>query len=114
MKLSELISGPNTWTQGAPARDRLGLPVRAKNNRAVCWCLWGGLHYICLDASTKERIKFIIASRQLEQSCLRLYGTSDYTMWQDLLTTTWEQVQALIADYENAPQEPAPDESKED
>ena len=36
-----LIAKPESWTQGANARDADGYSVAATSNKAVCWCLSG-------------------------------------------------------------------------
>ena len=43
MKISELLTSKDKWTQGPEAEDRYGRPVYHDSPRAVCWCLMGAL-----------------------------------------------------------------------
>lgn len=42
-KARELISDPDSWTQGAFARNRDGLSTEIGSDYAVCWCANGAL-----------------------------------------------------------------------
>lgn len=43
MKLQSLFSDSTKWTRGTNARDSEGMPVPADSNKAVCYCLLGGI-----------------------------------------------------------------------
>jgi hypothetical protein len=43
MKVHELLSSPDNWTQGSFARDKNGKPVSFQSHEATCWCLIGAL-----------------------------------------------------------------------
>jgi len=41
MKIRELLSDESKWTKGVVARDKLGIALGPRNEKAVCWCLLG-------------------------------------------------------------------------
>jgi len=43
MKVRDLLSSPEKWTQGVIARDATGFGCDATDDDAVCWCLTGAL-----------------------------------------------------------------------
>ena len=46
-----LLDSPESWTQGALARDATGVPVEPTSQYATCWCLTGALR---VSAQTPE------------------------------------------------------------
>lgn len=46
-ELQTLFEDPNNHTQEAFARDDCGEECDSKSAHAVCWCMLGGLDYVC-------------------------------------------------------------------
>ena len=44
-----LVANPDTWTQGATARDARGRRVEPEDDEAVRFCLIGALHRACAE-----------------------------------------------------------------
>lgn len=54
-KLLELLRDPARWTKGAPARDADGHRRSACDERAVCWCMFGGAILVTKDSENKDK-----------------------------------------------------------
>ena len=46
LTVRELLSSPDSWTQGVFARDQNGKSVCPDDPSATCWCLMGAILYI--------------------------------------------------------------------
>ena len=44
--LLKLLRAKSRWTQGAMAKNKLGVTVKPRSPNAVCWCLTGGMRKI--------------------------------------------------------------------
>jgi len=84
MKAWELLEKPGAWTQGADARNSLGLRVSKDSPDAVCWSLPAAI-----DLCSAPRIKVLEAIAK-EGKCI---GT---TMWNDAPERTQAEVVALL------------------
>jgi hypothetical protein len=47
----DLIADPNSWTQGAYARDKKRAPTKHSTKAVSCWCLIGAVQAIDSDNS---------------------------------------------------------------
>lgn len=95
VRVKELISTPEKWTKNYDARDKNGEIVRFCDDSAVCWCLSGALAKIFADDEMMEKAADIINNH--------VSGDGSYWDWNDLKTTTHEQVmQVLDAAIEEA------------
>ena len=46
-RLDALFSGPERWTKGQFARSADGLPCPFDSPKAACWCIEGGILWVC-------------------------------------------------------------------
>jgi len=82
MKVQDLLSTPDRWTQGALARSAGGDPVDPLSEDAVAWCLVGAIMR-CYSHSQLE-VEVIVPSN------LRL------NEWNDQRDRTWQDVIHLV------------------
>jgi hypothetical protein len=78
-----IVADPAHWTQGAYAKDSIGLQVTPQSNQAVCFCLAGALH--------KAKANYM-AGRFVEN----LTGIGDIIDWNDAPGRTHDQVLDLL------------------
>lgn len=80
MKAYRLLRSPNSWTQGALARNEEGNPVSHKHRQAYKWCIVGALKksYRC-DEVRFEKQQMIIDYIE------RTFGFRFGTMYNSLL-----------------------------
>jgi len=90
MKISELLSGPEKWTQGAWARNQKGETVSAFDSSACCWCISGAIAK-CYPADQFTRI------------CDQILRHLDYHLeegsifrWNDHLDRKFEEVKLVV------------------
>lgn len=93
MKVCELLSGPEKWTQGVPAMDAAGDLVLPTDPRACCWCLRGAI----------ERCYKPEWCQAVEAAYIReLYGSSKrklvecLSVWNDSPQRTFADVRKLL------------------
>ena len=58
IKIRELLSSPDKWTQGAPARTSDGGIISSCDKKAYCWCLYGAILKVSYE-TTKVNKKLI-------------------------------------------------------
>ena len=85
MKVRELLSSREKWTQGESSRDSFGNPVDINSPNAVCWCLSGAL-YKCYRAS---KVAFLMPR---VQNLFQVHVID----WNDDPRTRFEDVKALV------------------
>jgi len=56
MKVKELLADPASWTQGQFARDIWGRAVDVQGERAICWCIGGGIRKCYPDSEEWESV----------------------------------------------------------
>lgn len=93
MKVHELLSSPDNWTQGSFARDKNGKPVSFQSHEATCWCLIGalgrcyGVEVVNDVARFTDNSAFMSRLHQIRQE-LNTDGTTFAAMsWNDLAAT---------------------------
>jgi hypothetical protein len=59
LKLQELLSVPERWTQHDMAKDASGRCVLARSHSAVCWCLLGAAQKVAEHESGRLLDKLI-------------------------------------------------------
>lgn len=92
MKVKELLSSPEKWTQGTYARDALGgRPVPPLDEDAVCFCLIGAVRK-CYPIISDQCP--VLAKITLEL-CTNL-KMAVITDWNDYPDRTFEQVKQLV------------------
>jgi len=70
MKINELLSKAERWTQHAMARDHHGLKTDPKDPKAVCWCLMGAV-IKCYESEKGEIVK------KLQEQIYSLFAFND-------------------------------------
>ncbi len=96
MKVKELLTDASKWTQKAYKRDANG-DGECAEELAVCWCLEGALRH-CYDHCYNRYDVGFVHSRarcHLLNYCKIEHGV-DHIIWNDLPTTAFEQVKALV------------------
>lgn len=86
MKIKELLSGPEKWTQHTYARDKNGRDCSQWSQEAVCWCLYGAVdkcyeNIIEIDNKIREKVISIVD-------------------WNDDPNRTFEEVKALVEELD--------------
>ena len=94
MKISELLSSPEKWTQRSYARDALGGTVQTRSKDAVCWCLVGAL-LKCYSGDAafgdvNASLEAAIRRRQTKGTIPTLAS------WNDLEGRTFAEVRAIV------------------
>ena len=92
MKIRELLSGPEKWTQKALARGASGELEDLYSQSAVQWCLMGAMAR-CYPGSADEirkKVRVRLFGRQ--------YGL--ISRWNDAPGRTFEEVRALVAELD--------------
>lgn len=86
----ELLSVPERWTKGSPARTSDGTMTDARSEDAVCWCARGALQRVsdCCDE--------VYASRAILRQATGNYGFKDYVYLNDLPKTTHADILSLF------------------
>lgn len=90
MKMHELFTGPEKWTQGTYARTRTGLSIGPECENAVCWCIEGALHRCYPNAIDAVPILHRLNNRVV----------ADIHVWNDDPTRTFAEVRALLLELD--------------
>ena len=85
--------GPETWTQGAYARDVAGHPTAETNLYATCWCLVGATNRAACDQSPRHRAQLFTAVHQALADAAHVTCLS---AWNDAPDRRYEDVLALV------------------
>ena len=85
---ADLLEKPGAWTQGAGARDEVGLPVDARSKAARCWCVIGAMARVL----PRRGQKFGAACEVLE----RHLGVNHIAQYQDAPGRTQAEVVAAM------------------
>lgn len=90
-KAKELISNPDRWTQGSPARDIDGGEVEPDDSNAHTFCILGAISKAC---GFSDSISIILSLCDSDEIMKLLYEKdSDYiSMFNDNENTTHEDV----------------------
>ena len=104
MKISDVLTGADTWCQGHSAVDRDGVLCNFQAPEACRRCLHGAVYKVAYSDSngllSKVNLRIYELVDGLRTTCLRLYGELDYINWQEEPGRTWEEVEALIRESE--------------
>jgi len=95
MKIHELLTAPERWTQGAYARTALGRPIAADDPAACQWCLVGAIAHCYLDNS----IRYAVSNKIQYAIGQTVFGNSQpdsIVPWNDDRNRTHKQVLALV------------------
>ncbi len=89
MKVRELLSGPEKWTQGWSARQADGTECNSTMDGAVCWCLYGAIKecYPLDDPDVTSKIANAI-------------GTCNITYWNDAPGRTFDDIRQLVTELD--------------
>jgi len=74
-----LLDDKKRCTQGRLAKSLLGVPVGAKDSRAVCWCAVGAV-----SNASKADSEFYSSFRKLDTACNDLYQAGPFTVNDEL------------------------------
>ncbi len=90
--VGRLLALPHTWCQEVYAVDGEGHSVDVLSPAAVAWCLFGALRHcyatdIALYDRQLARLQVVVYTR---------YGVRNVVEWQDMPSTTWEMVRAVL------------------
>lgn len=94
LKVKTLLKSKKHWTQGSFARGKSGLKVRNVQSRyAVSFCLAGAI-WRCYgkDPEAKERAEIKLWTAIRKYAGVRL----PIVVWNDLETTTFKDVKAVL------------------
>lgn len=89
MKVIDVLSAPERWTQGANARDKDGTAVKHSSAEATCFCLGSAIALAYPEAQWP--IFQRIAARTGEPSTI---------VWNDEPGRTFEEVRRLVIDLD--------------
>lgn len=89
MKVKDLLTGPDKWTQGWNARDIDGFSKHHDGVRAVCWCLHGAI-WKCYGPLDGRRV-----CDKVEH---RLHVP--LTHWNDSPNRTFDEVRRLVEELD--------------
>lgn len=89
MKVRELLSSPDKWTQDFGARGADGLSIEWDSPEATCWCLIGAIVkcYPTRFEQVRDRIK-------------KHLGVQFLSAWNDRIERTFEDVKALVTELD--------------
>lgn len=90
MKLKELFTSPDKWTQGAEAKDKKGNIIPVFHPNAVSFCLMGGIHR-CYNTFAEELDIINKISKHIN-ICIMF--------WNDDSTRTFEDIVKLVNDLD--------------
>lgn len=86
MTLRQLFDRPEKWAQKSMALDAQGKPVHYNSDKAVCWCLLGGL----CKAYGPERAEELITDVR------KHLGKTSVVNWNDHTDRVFEDVVKLM------------------
>jgi hypothetical protein len=90
MKIKELLSSPEKWTQGVSARDKNGDIVYATCATATCFCLMGAIEHCYRNENEAELIYKKIRTKVI----------SHISIWNDQSYRTFEDVKQLVEELD--------------
>lgn len=88
LKVRELLSGPDKWTQGWSARLADGRECNSTMDGAVCWCLGGAIRY-CHENPGEV----------YHRACEHL-GVYALEVWNDAPERTFEDIRKLAEELD--------------
>lgn len=89
MKVRELLSSPEKWTKRAFARSENNIRVHSLSERAVCWCLMGGIVKCYNDPIEKQLV--------INKVCAVIFPKANsIAEWNDASERTFKEVKQLV------------------
>lgn len=88
MLASTLLADKSKWTQGAPARDSVGVEVSEHDKSAVCWSMYGVLGKMYPFPRNMQ------AYTVLYNHLIKVYGVEGVQLFND--THTHEEVVSIL------------------
>ncbi len=109
--LQQLLADPRCWTQGAFARDSMGLSVGPCYPDACCWCLSGGINKVDLNHDHRKLIAKLLLAALPYVSALTAYNDAPHRTHADILALLDGLIVTLAPPCPTAPtgpQDPLP------
>lgn len=94
MKLKELFTDANKWTQHEMCRDINGKAVGLRNKRAVSFSLLGGVEKYYLQSKSQRGLFEEVIPK------IKSYTKSNIVNWNDDPRRTFEDVRKLVNDLD--------------
>ena len=94
MKVKELLSGPEKWTQSVYVRNKDGTPTQLGAAEAFSFCLRGAIYFCYCDATGRYW------TEDKAHKALNLPPCESLAEWNDAPERTFEDVRKLVEELD--------------